>query len=99
MKSTEDPSVDVDTLTRSAVLAQLNLKNSESNVSQLRIRLRKHLEKNHPIHDFLSGLENADIKKIYNKIAANPNIKMISRMKKFIADEFLVPYFNLGHWF
>lgn len=84
----DDPSVNVSSLTRQEILAQLNLTNSHQNVNQLRGQLRKQIMKKHPINSYLDSLKKGDIQDIYLKLSENPTIKHFDRIKKFIADQF-----------
>ena len=87
----EDSSVDVSSLTRPEVLTGLQLGSSPKiNVTQLRKRLRKKLELEHPIHGYLNDLKNEVIQDLYRKLSPDPStkIKMFARMKKFIDEQF-----------
>ena len=83
----EDPSVDTSSLGRKELLAILGGTNFFS-TTQLRIRLRKSIVKNHPIKNYLNGLDRKVVEEIYKKIASRPNIKHYERIKKFIYDHF-----------
>ena len=84
----EDPSIELGSLTRSEIIAKLNLKNSPNTTDRLQTQLKKKIVEKHPIHAYLNNLKPEDVRSLYLKIATNPTIKMHARMKKFIADEF-----------
>ena len=83
----EDPSVDTSSLGRKELLAILGGTKFFS-TTQLRIRLRKSIVRNHPIKNYLHRLNRKVVEEIYKKIASRPNIKHYERIKKFIYDHF-----------
>ena len=84
-----DRSIDVSSLDRPAILSRLQMVSfSKTNVAQLRNHLRKKLEIEHPIHTYLSGLKNEAIKDLCHRLSPHRKIKMLPRMKKFIAGQF-----------
>ena len=88
----DDPPVDFGQMTRSAILKELGLTKLKQNTDKLRGQLVRHLLTHHPINSFLSSLQLAEVKKIYQKLVKEPTIKHHDRMKKFIVEEFFKNY-------
>ena len=84
----EDPSVDTSSLGRKELIAKLGGTKLHGSTAQLQVRLRKNIVKNHPIKNYLNGLDRKIVEDIYKKIASRPNIKFYERIKKFIFDQF-----------
>ena len=84
----EDPSVDTGSLGRKELLAKLGGLKLHGSTSQLQVRLRKNIVKNHPIKNYLNRLDRKVVEEIYKKISTRPNIKFHERIKKFIYDHF-----------
>ena len=84
----EDPSVDTGSLGRKELLAKLGGLKLHGSTSQLQVRLRKNIVKNHPIKNYLNRLDRKVVEEIYKKISNRPNIKLYERIKKFIYDHF-----------
>ena len=62
----EDLSVDISTLGRAELLTKLNLSPAtSSNTEELRNKLRKSLEKSHPIHEYTNQLSHESLNKLY----------------------------------
>ena len=55
-------------MSRKEILAKLGLKNSSSASGHLQKSLRRKIKISHPIHKFLNGIPNNDIKLAYSKI-------------------------------
>ena len=84
----EDPSVDTSSLGRKELLAKLGGTKIHGSTTQLQVRLRKNLVKNHPIKNYLDRLDRKVVQEIYKKIASRPNIQFYERIKKFVYDHF-----------
>ena len=83
----EDPSVDITHLSRKQILVELGLK-SDQGFFKLQAQLRKKLEHDHPIKDFIKNLDKQVLIQIYNQISINGSAVKRKRREKFIIEHF-----------
>ena len=89
----EDPSVDTITLDRKEVLARLNLKPSSSfSTIDLRTKLKNSLQRNHPIHQYLSQLSNEDLGKLFMIIFKKSGCRKYDKMRKSVANNMFMTF-------
>ena len=84
----EDPSVDTSSIGRKELLAKIGGIKLPGSTTQLQVRLRKNIVKNHPIKNYLNELDRKIVEEIYKKIVSRPNINHYDRIKKFVYDHF-----------
>lgn len=99
-----DPSVDVTNWSRTEILSKLPPSNSnyKSTTKNLARKLRKFISRSHPIHQFLNGLPQTEIKLAYEKILemkrgwgtghSYNKIPTYLRMKQQISKTFFIIY-------
>ena len=89
----EDPSVDTITLDRKEILARLNLKSSSSfSTIDLRTKLKHSLQKNHPIHQYLSQLSKEDLNKLFVTIFEKSGLGKYDKMRKSLANNMFMTF-------
>ena len=85
----EDPSVDVKLKDRSEIQAELKefgITVTQTNIAKLRNQLKRALMEKHPIHDWLSGLTNENVKQHFRLIYPKAGNQNFDRMKKAISN-------------
>ena len=88
----DDPSVDVTSKGREELLAelhQLGIKTTQTNIARLRNLLRNALMDRHPIHEWLCGLPNEQLKNHHQLCFGNGPKRTYERMRKEIAAKYL----------
>ena len=84
----EDLSVDISTLGRAELLTKLDLSPAtSSNTEELRNKLRKSLEKSHPIHEYTNQLSHESLNKLYLIIFQKSGKFMYDKMRKSLTNE------------
>ena len=67
--------------------------NQQTRVQVLKRKLESILAKEHPIHEYVNGLDNDVIKMLHGKLQlAKPNSRSVQRLKKPIIDYFFERY-------
>ena len=89
----EDPSVDVSSLDRIEILAKLDPK-PDSSIGKERLRtvLKKSLQKNHPIHDYLCQLIQETLKELYMIIFEKPCNRHYNQVRKSLAHKMFLNF-------
>ena len=89
----EDQSVDISTLDRKEILAKLDLKPSSSlNTTDLRNKLRNVLQRNNPIHRYISQLNKEDLENLFLLIFGRSGLSRFDRIRKSMANEMFIKF-------
>ena len=86
----DDPSIDVSRKTREEIVVQLQdlgLNINQTNTARLKNQLKKALMEQHPIHTWLTGLTNEDVKQHFKLIYPNAGHQNSNRKRKEIAPD------------